>query len=81
MEWNLRNALAEGKQQREEPGVERRMRLAAHVDIAAHEHVLGVLGMQRLDLRVRGLGEIENVVALQGLVQEGQPQGEDDQRD
>ena len=57
------------------------MRLAAHIDVAAHEDVGGVLGMQRLDLRVRGLGEIEHVVALERLIQEGQAQGQDDQRD
>ena len=38
----------------------------------------GVLGMKRLDLRVRGLGEIKNVVTLEGLVEEGQAQSEHD---
>jgi hypothetical protein len=37
--------------------------------------------MERFDLRVLGLGEIEDVVTLHGLVEEGQAQGEDDQRD
>ena len=37
--------------------------------------------MQRLDLRVGGLGEIEDVVALEGLVEEGQAKSQDDQRD
>jgi hypothetical protein len=55
--------------------------LPAHIDVAAHEDVLGVLGVQRLDLCVRGLGEIKDVVALQGLVEEGQAQGENNQRD
>ena len=57
------------------------MRLATHIDVAAHEVVGGVLGMKRLDLGVRGLGEIKDVVALQSLIEEGQAQGEDDQRD
>ena len=57
------------------------MGLAAHIDVTAHEHVLGVFGMERIDLRVLGLGEIEDVVTLHGLVEEGQAQGEDDQRD
>ena len=81
MEGNFRDAFAGGDQQREEPRVERRMRLSAHIDIAAHEDVRGVLGMQRLDLRVGGLGEIEDVVALEGLVEKRQAQGKDDQRD
>jgi hypothetical protein len=77
---NLRNAVAQRKQQREKPRVERRMRLAAHIDIAAHEDVLGVLRMQRLDLRVGGFGQIKDIVPLQSLVEERQAQGEDDQR-
>ncbi len=78
MERNFRNALVGGDQEREKPRVERRMRLPAHIDIAAHEDVGGVLGMKRLDLRVRGLGEIQNVVALEGLVEKGQAQSEHD---
>jgi len=57
------------------------MGLSAHIDVAAHEDIGGVLGMQGVDLRVRGLGEIKNVVALEGLVEEGQAQSQDDQRD
>ena len=81
MEGDFRNALARGDQQRKEPGVERRMGLSAHIDIAAHEDICGVLGMKRLNLRVRGLGEIEDVVTLEGLVEKRQAQSEDDQRD
>ena len=55
--------------------------MPAHIDIAAHEDVGGVLGMKRIDLRVRGFGEIKDVVALKRLSEEGQTQGEDDQRD
>ena len=57
------------------------MGLAAHIDVAAHEYIFGVFGMERFDLRVLGLGEIEDVVALDGLVEKGQAQGEHDQRD
>ena len=57
------------------------MGLTAHIDIAAHEDVGGVLGMERFGLRVGGLGEIEDVVALEGLVEKRQAQGQDDQRD
>ena len=81
VEGDFRNAFAGGDQQREEPGVERRMGLSAHIDIAAHEDIGGVLGMKRLNLRVSGLGEIEDVVALEGLVEKRQAQSEDDQRD
>ncbi len=81
MEGDFRAASAYCDQQREEPRVQRRVRLSAHIDIAAHEDVGGVLGMERLDLRVGGLGEIEDVVALEGLVEKRQAQGKDDQRD
>ena len=37
--------------------------------------------MQRLDLRVLGFGQIVNVVALHGLVEERQPQSQNEQRD
>ena len=81
MEWDFRDALVGGEQQREEPRIERRMRLTAHIDIAAHEDVLGVFGMKRLDLGVSRLGEIKDVVTLQSLVEEGQAQRDNDQRD
>ena len=81
MQGNLRYAMANGDQQREVPGIERRMGLATHIDVASHEDIGGVLGMQRLDLRVGGLGEIEDVVALQSLVEERNAQCEDDKSD
>ena len=81
VERYFRNVLVGRDQQGEEPGVERGMGLAAHIDVASHEHVFGVFGMQRFDLGVLGFGEIEDVVALQSLVKKGQTQGEDDQRD
>ena len=81
MEGDFCNASPQGDQQCEKPRVERRMRLATHVDVAAHKDILGVHGMQRVNLRVGGFGEIQDVVALQGLVEEGQAQSEDGQRD
>ena len=72
MEGNFRDALAGCEQHREEPRVERRMGLTAHVDVAAHEDVLGVLRMKRLDLGVSRFGEIKDVVTLQSLVEERQ---------
>ena len=81
MERDFRNALVRRDQERQEPRVERRMGLPAHIDIAAHEDISGVLGMKRLDLRVRGLREVKHVVTLEGLVEKGQAQGEDHQRD
>ena len=81
VEGDFRNALVGGDQERQKPRVERRMRLPAHIDVAAHEDVRGVLGMKRLNLRVRGFGEIKNVVALEGLVEKGHSQSEHDRRD
>jgi hypothetical protein len=80
MERNFRDAVARGDQEREEPCIEGRMRLAAHIDVTAHEDVSSVLGMKRLDLRVRGLSEIKDVIALESLVEKWQAQGKDDQR-
>lgn len=81
MERDLGNAMADGDQQREEPGIERRMGLATHIDVASHEDIGGVFGMQWLDLRVGGLGEVEDVVTLQCLVEERKAQCEDDKSD
>ncbi len=78
VERNFGNVFDRGEQQRQEPGVERRMRLAAHIDVAAHEHIVGVLRMERLDLRMGGLGEIQDIVALDRLIEERQAQSEHD---
>jgi len=37
--------------------------------------------MERLDLGVRGFGEIEDVVALEGLIEERQAQSQDNEGD
>jgi hypothetical protein len=49
------------------------MRVPAHIHHLAAEHLAGVHRMQRLDLGMLRFGEIENVVALNGLMKEGQP--------
>ncbi len=50
------------------------MRVAAQVDVVAAEDVGDVGGMQRLDLRVRRFGDVDIVVALNGLVQKRKSQ-------
>ena len=81
MERDFVDVLEQRQQQPEIPGVQRRMRLAAHVHHAAQKRVLGVFGMQRLDLRVLGFGQIVNVVASDGLVEEWQAQRQHQQGD
>ena len=55
--------------------------MAAHVHGDAQKHVAGVVGMQRIDLRVLGAGEIVDVVALNRLVEKGQAKQQDDRDD
>lgn len=81
MKRNFANILENGQEQAQAPGIQGRMRLAAHVDHAAQERSERVVGMQRLDLRVLGFGQIVDVVALNGLVQKRQPQSQNEQRD
>jgi len=61
----------------EYPAIERRMRLPAQVHHFAAKYIGGVLGMQRLHLRVDGFGEINVVVALDGLVEKRNADGQD----
>ena len=53
--------------------------MAAHVHHLAQKCVARVGGMQRIDLRVLGRVEIIYIVALDGLIEKGQPQGQDEQ--
>ena len=46
----------------------RTVRMSAHVDRIAQKHVIGVQGMQRIDLGVLGAIEVVNIVALDGLI-------------
>ena len=45
------------------------MRMPAHIGQLASEDVAGVLGMQRIDLRVLRAIKIVKIVALNGLMQ------------
>jgi hypothetical protein len=55
MERHFADIAHHGQQQREEPGVEGRVRKAAQVHAIAQEDVLHVVGVQRIDLSVLGL--------------------------
>ena len=44
------------------------MRMPAHVHHLSHEKVMHVIGMERLDLRVLGGGQIVDLVTLNGLI-------------
>ena len=57
------------------------MRLASHIDVAAHEDIIGMLGMQRFDLGMRSLRKIQHIVTLEGLVQKRKAQREHDECD
>ena len=70
---NLSHAAEHGDQTGQHPPIQRRMRLAAQVHFLALKHVAGVVGVQRIDERVGGLGEINVIVALNGLVEKGNP--------
>jgi hypothetical protein len=48
------------------------MRVAAQVHLIAEEDVLDVIGMEWIDERVLRFGAVDIVVALDGLVEEGQ---------
>jgi len=62
------------QQQAQEPNVEWRMRVTLHVHELSQEYIADVSRMGRIDLGMFGSGEIVDVVALDGLVQEGRPQ-------
>ena len=55
--------------------------MAAHIHHLAQENVAGVHGMERIDLSVLGAIEIINVVALYGLIEERESEGQDEQHD
>jgi len=52
------------------------VRVSPHVHDSAHECITRMRGMQGIDLRVLGSVEIINVVALNRLIQEGEPQSQ-----
>ena len=53
------------------------MRMAPHVHQVSQEYVANMVGMGRIDLGVLGAGEVVDIVALDGLVQERRPQQQD----
>ena len=55
--------------------------MSTHVDHLAEKQVARVRGMQRIYLSMLRAIEIVDVVALNGLIQEKQPQGQDEERD
>lgn len=55
------------------------MRMPAHIHCPAQENIAGVRRMQRIDLRVLRAIEIVDVVALDGLIEEGESQDQDEQ--
>ena len=63
---------AEGRhQQTQRPRIQRWMRLPAQIHFIAAKDVMRVSRMQRIDLGVRRLGDIDVVVALNCLVEKG----------
>ena len=77
MKRRLPHIAEEGQQAAEHPAIQRRMRLPAQVHHLAAKHVGRVLGMQRVHLRVGGFGEVDVVVALDGLVEKRNADGQD----
>jgi hypothetical protein len=51
--------------------------VAAQIDLIAHENVLYVAGMERVDERMLGFGQVDMVVALNSLIQERKPDQKD----
>ena len=78
MERDLMNVLENREQQAEIPGVQRRMRMAAHIHHLAQENVADVQRMERVDLRVLSAVKIVDIVALNGLIEERKPEGQNE---
>lgn len=74
MEGHLANVSQERDQPRQEPGIQRRMRMSSHVDQFTEKRVTNMAGMEWIDLSVLGAVEVINVVALNGLVQKWNPE-------
>ena len=73
MKRNLADIAEQQNQRGQRPCIARRVRMAAQIHLVAEEHILHVVGMQRVDQRVLRLGEINMVVALNGLIEEWEP--------
>ena len=80
MERDFMHLLENAQQQAEIPGVQWRMRMAAHIHHLAKENVARVHGMQRINLRVLSAIKIDAIVALNGLIEKRESQDQDEQR-
>src|SRR5579863_4000450 len=81
MQRNLFHVSKHGQQSAENPRIQGRMRLAAHVHHVAAEDIVSVIGMQRVDLRVLRAVEIVKIVALNGLMKKWQAQSQNQNND
>jgi hypothetical protein len=81
MEGDLADLSEDRQQQRENPGVHRWMRIAAHVHFDAGGDMAEVGGMERLNLGVLGHRQVIGVVTLDGVVEERKPQQQDGDED
>ena len=79
MKWYFKNVPKEGQQQTEKPDVQRRVRMAPHLDHIAQEDIPRVIRVRRVNLRVLSPVQVINVVALNCLVQKRQTQREYEQ--
>ena len=81
MERHLSDIAFKGQQAAQEPRVQRRMRMPAHVYHLPQKSIARVVGMQRINLRVLRAVKIIRVVALDRLVQKGEAQSENREGD
>ena len=70
MEWNLIDISEDGQQTSQKPGVQRWMRVSAHVDHPPQKGVLRMIRMQRIDLCMLGSVKVVDIVALNRLTEE-----------
>ena len=83
MKRNLLYRAEDRYQSGEGPGIQRHVGTALQINVLLDEgkDVVGVIGMERIDLRVgRGLEE-SGLIALHCLIQERQAQEQDDRQD
>jgi hypothetical protein len=81
MKRGLAHVAKEGQQSSEDPGVEGRVGLAAHINQVAEEQIAGVSGMEGIDLGMLGAVEVVEIVALNGLMEKRKTQREDESGD
>ena len=76
MKWSFFDVAKNRQQAGQDPGIERRVRVAAKIHVDPPEDIHRVSRVQWIDQGVLGFRYIGIVIALNGLVQEGQPQQE-----